>query len=61
VYTTDIQALDAEVLQDAAVAAGVPAEMHVCERAGHGKAIDTCPDAYRVRVNAFMYRVLGEG
>ena len=58
---TDIPALNAQVLYDAALAAGVPVEMHACEGATHGKVIDTCPDAYRAWVNAFMERVLGEG
>ena len=35
------------ILVDAALAAGVPVEMHACEGAGHGKVIDTCPEAYR--------------
>ncbi len=48
------------MLYDAALAAGVPVEMHACEGAGHGKVINTCPDAYRDWVNAFMERVLGE-
>ena len=58
--TTDIPALNAQVLYDAALAAGVPVEMHACEGAEHGKVIDTCPDAYRDWVNAFMERVFGE-
>ena len=56
----DLPELNAQVLHDAALAAGVPVEMHACEGAGHGQVIDTCPDAYRDWVNAFMERVLGE-
>jgi len=59
--TTDVPALNAQVLNDAALAAGVPVEMHACEGAGHGKVVNTCPDAYRDWVNAFMEQVLGEG
>lgn len=59
--TTDIPELNAQVLYDAALAAGVPVELHACEGAGHGKVINTCPDAYRDWVNAFMERVLDEG
>ena len=57
----DLPELNAQVLYDAALAAGVPVEMHPCEGAEHGLVINTCPDAYRDWVNAFLERVLGEG
>jgi len=57
----DLPEQNAKVLYDAALAAGVPVEIHACEGAIHGQDINTCPDAYRVWVNAFMSRVLGEG
>jgi pimeloyl-ACP methyl ester carboxylesterase len=58
---SDVPELNAQVLYEAALAAGVPVEAHACEGATHGKVIDTCPEAYRVWVNAFLERVLDGG
>jgi pimeloyl-ACP methyl ester carboxylesterase len=39
----DLPARSADVNYQAALAAGVPVELHMCEGAGHGHVIDTCP------------------
>ncbi|HEX2142507.1 MAG TPA: alpha/beta hydrolase [Candidatus Limnocylindria bacterium] len=49
---------DAEDLQAAAQAAGIDAELHVCEPAGHGGAHIGCPDEYRDWVLGFLARTL---
>ena len=54
----DLQ-FNAVPLRDAAEAAGVPVELHVCEDAGHGGVLDTCPREYREWLLGFFDRALG--
>ena len=49
---------DAADLLAAAEEAGSPAELHVCEEAGHAKALKTCPEDYRAWMLGFLERVL---
>ena len=57
--TRDVPQESALVLYDAAVAAGVPVELHACEGAVHGEPPKTCPEAYRDWLNAFLERSIG--
>jgi dipeptidyl aminopeptidase/acylaminoacyl peptidase len=45
----------------AAIAAGIPAEMHMCQGGTHGRLIDTCPDDWARWSVEFLDRVLGSG
>ena len=49
---------DAADLLAEAEEAGSPAELDVCEEAGHGEALKTCPEVYPEWVLGFLERVL---
>ncbi|MDQ2689172.1 MAG: alpha/beta hydrolase [Chloroflexota bacterium] len=49
---------DAEDMRRAAAQAGVPVELHVCDRAGHSQSYDACAEEYRGWVLGFLQRVL---
>jgi uncharacterized protein len=49
---------DADDLAAAAAEAGSPTELHVCAEAGHGQALDACPQEYADWVLGFLQRVL---
>jgi uncharacterized protein len=49
---------DAEDLRDAAAEAGSPVNLRVCEAAGHGEALETCPEEYAGWVLGFLEREL---
>jgi pimeloyl-ACP methyl ester carboxylesterase len=49
---------DANDLLAAAVEAGSPAELQICEAAGHGEAHETCADAWPGWVLGFLERTL---
>jgi uncharacterized protein len=55
---TSIGADDADDLLAAAVAAGSPAELHVCAEATHAASPETCPEEYRSWVLGFLERVV---
>jgi len=44
---------------DAAEAAGVDVNLHLCPGAGHGQTNDVCPDEYGTWMNDFLERALG--
>jgi len=50
---------DAEVMRDAALAAGVDVHLEICADAGHAEIIDTCPADYQLWVDELMARVTG--
>lgn len=50
---------DGQELLEAAEAAGVDAELEICEPAGHAKAIEECPAEYREWVLGFLDRAFG--
>lgn len=52
---------DADDLLAAARAAGSPAELHVCEEAGHATSPEDCPEAYADWVLGFLRRTLAPG
>lgn len=55
--SADAYDLPAESLQlnlDAATAAGVDVEVHICARAGHDEVIDTCPADWKAWVTSFL-------
>ena len=49
---------DASDLRDAAIEAGSPAELHVCEAAGHAESDTSCPEDYPGWVLGFLERSL---
>jgi pimeloyl-ACP methyl ester carboxylesterase len=49
---------DAEDMLEAAEAAGVPAELHVCDGAGHGGSFEACAEEYAGWVLGFLERAL---
>lgn len=57
--STDLPDLNALVLHEAALDAGVPVELHPCEGSEHGQVVDACPDAYRAWLNDFLERTIG--
>ena len=57
--TVDLPDLNARVLYETALAAGVPVEIHSCLGATHGQVVNTCPDEYRTWVTSFLERVIG--
>ena len=56
---TSFDPASGQQLYDAAVAAGVNAELQVCPEASHSQLLMTCPDAYRGWVLGFLARALG--
>ena len=55
--TTDLvdpPAKASEPVFHAALAAGVPVELHYCAGAAHGKVIDRCPDEWSRWANDFL-------
>ena len=57
--TYDVPARNAAVLYEAARRAGVPVDIHACERAVHGQVVNTCPGQYREWVVPFFEDALG--
>jgi pimeloyl-ACP methyl ester carboxylesterase len=55
----DLPARSAEVNYQAALAAGVPVELHMCAGATHGKVIDTCPADWGSWSVDFLNRAFG--
>ena len=49
---------DPELLLAAALAAGSPAELHMCEASGHAGSPEACPEEYAGWVLGFLERVL---
>jgi pimeloyl-ACP methyl ester carboxylesterase len=56
---TDLPGLNALVLYRAALAAGVPVEIHACSGATHGQVVNHCPTRYRTWVGSFLERAIG--
>jgi fermentation-respiration switch protein FrsA (DUF1100 family) len=56
---TDAPTPGATRMLDAAEAAGVPVELHLCPGANHGQTNDVCPDDYGTWLNDFLERTLG--
>lgn len=52
---------DATDMRDAAIAAGSPTELVVCDEAEHAEAPETCPEAYASAVLGFLARALASG
>ncbi len=55
----DLPVRSVEANYQAARAAGVPVEMHLCPGATHGNVIDVCPDAWRRWSVGFLERAIG--
>ena len=49
---------DADDMAAAATEAGSPTELHICAGAGHGQALEACPEDYAAWVLGFLERVL---
>lgn len=54
----EIGGTDADDLMAAATEAGSPAELQICEAAGHAESVTACADEYRAWVLGFLERVL---
>jgi dienelactone hydrolase len=52
----DLPALSVDVIEQAAIAAGVPVEKHLCAGATHGLVIDTCPTEWGQWIVGFLDR-----
>jgi pimeloyl-ACP methyl ester carboxylesterase len=52
---------DATAMRDAAVESGSPAELVMCDAAGHAASPGTCPEAYAAAVLGFLERALDTG
>jgi hypothetical protein len=55
----DVPGLSVELMDQPAVASGVPVEGHPCPGATPGNVIDTCPTARRAWAVGFLDRVFG--
>jgi pimeloyl-ACP methyl ester carboxylesterase len=52
----DVPALSVDLMYQKALDSGVPAELHMCPGATHGKVIDTCPTEWGQWAVAFLNR-----